>query len=217
MTKERGSGTPFTHRPFAGLKGIKTSAPNIQKKKDSLQTETEEEAQRLFLTAVGGARPDNSIATKTMPSKNISENTDIDDKDKKMFIEAISAKSWDVIPKQEEQDDNRPSTSSRMRRLKKGNIRPSEELDLHGLAKDEAIARLSMFLASAYARGREAVLVITGKGNNSPDGPVLRSAVAKWLAREGQKLAVEFHTAPRELGGSGAYIVFLRAASCSRK
>ena len=97
-----------------------------------------------------------------------------------------------------------------MRQLKRGTIRISGELDLHGFLKDDALRRLEHFIASAYARGLQAVLVITGKGLNSPDGPVLPGAVAAWLREQGKGMVAEFLPAPRDRGGSGAIVVFLK-------
>jgi DNA-nicking Smr family endonuclease len=97
-----------------------------------------------------------------------------------------------------------------MRQLKRGTIRISAELDLHGFLKDEALARLEHFISDAYSLGRQAVLVITGKGINSPDGPVLPGAVSRWLREPGKGMVAEFHPAPRDKGGSGAFVVFLK-------
>ncbi|HSC70120.1 MAG TPA: Smr/MutS family protein, partial [Candidatus Methylomirabilis sp.] len=53
-------------------------------------------------------------------------------------------------------------------------------------------------------------LVITGKGLNSPAEPVLQGAVAGWLRDKGKGMVAEFAPAPRQMGGSGAYVVFLK-------
>jgi DNA-nicking Smr family endonuclease len=84
------------------------------------------------------------------------------------------------------------------------------ELDLHGFLRDEALFRLEHFISSSAAKGFPAVLVITGKGVNSPDGPVLRRAVDHWLREQGKGMVAEFAPAPRDKGGSGAFVVFLR-------
>ena len=115
----------------------------------------------------------------------------------------------DEMPESDETGQQR-SSSGRMRQLKRGTIRISAELDLHGFLKDEALARLEHFITSEYSRGRQAVLVITGKGINSPDGPVLQGAVADWLRTKGKAMVAEFHPAPRDRGGSGAAVVFLK-------
>jgi DNA-nicking Smr family endonuclease len=62
-----------------------------------------------------------------------------------------------------EEEPPRRSASSRMRQLKRGTIKITEELDLHGFMKDEALVRLDRFIASAFRRGLKSVLV-TGKG-----------------------------------------------------
>jgi DNA-nicking Smr family endonuclease len=114
-------------------------------------------------------------------------------------------------PKDRDQDEEAPrSASGRMKQLKRSAISISEELDLHGYLRDEALARLEQFLAGAYHRGRKAVLVITGKGINSPEGPVLQGAVAEWLRSKGKGIVAEYAPAPRDKGGSGAFVVFLK-------
>ncbi|HAK60118.1 MAG TPA: hypothetical protein DCO77_07010, partial [Nitrospiraceae bacterium] len=110
----------------------------------------------------------------------------------------------------EDESRKQQSSPTRMRQLKRGTIRINGELDLHGYFKDEALVHLEQFIADAYHRGLQAVLVITGKGVNSPEGPVLPGAVAAWLRREGKGRVAEFAPAPRDLGGAGAFVVFLR-------
>lgn len=100
--------------------------------------------------------------------------------------------------------------SSRMRQLKKGTLRISGELDLHGFLREDALGKLGHFIAAAYARGQQAVLVITGKGINSAEGPVLRGAVEEWLRTRAKGMVAETHPAPRDKGGSGAFVVFLK-------
>ena len=107
-------------------------------------------------------------------------------------------------------DPEHRSSSSRLRQLKRGTLSVSRELDLHGFMRDEAVKKLEQFISEAYSRGQQAVLVITGKGLNSPEGPVLQGAVAAWLRDRGKRMVAEFAPAPRDLGGSGAFVVFLR-------
>ena len=112
---------------------------------------------------------------------------------------------------QEDELPRHQPPSNRMRQLKRGAIRIQQELDLHGLIKDEALGSLERFIMDAYNRGRQAVLVITGKGINSPEGPVLQGAVSRWLGERGKGMIAEFAPAPREMGGSGAFVVFLKS------
>ena len=114
-----------------------------------------------------------------------------------------------MIDPDREEADHRSATSI-MRQLKRGTIRITRELYLHGSLRDEALDRLRSFIVTAFNGGQRAVLVITGKGINSPDGPVLQGAVNEWLRSEGRGMVAEFSSAPRALGGKGAFVVFLK-------
>lgn len=104
----------------------------------------------------------------------------------------------------------RTSVSERtFRRLRRGDFSIEDEIDLHGLRRDEARNELKVFLGDCVARGLGCVRVIHGKGTRSgPDGPVLKGSVPDWLARRGEVLA--FVSASRKHGGSGALYVLLQ-------
>ena len=63
------------------------------------------------------------------------------------------------------------------RRLKKGEIRPTAEIDLHGQHKEQALNSLGAFLQRSQQTGHEVVLVITGRGLHSKELGVLREMV----------------------------------------
>jgi DNA-nicking Smr family endonuclease len=121
----------------------------------------------------------------------------------------LEVKFTETLP---DEDELKPLSGNRLKQLKRGVISIDYQLDLHGLTRGEALAELSRFLRTARSKGQVAVLVITGKGYNSSEGPVLQQAVAAWLRDAGRELVVEFAPAPREMGGSGAFVVFLRPA-----
>lgn len=104
----------------------------------------------------------------------------------------------------------RPSVSERtLRRLRRGDFSVEDEIDLHGLRRNEAKTALKAFLAGSVARGLGCVRVIHGKGTRSgPDGPVLKDSVPNWLVRWNEVLA--FASASSRHGGSGAVYVLLR-------
>lgn len=104
----------------------------------------------------------------------------------------------------------RPQVSERtLRRLRRGDFSIEDEIDLHGLRRDEARHALKSFLDESVARGLGCVRVVHGKGTRSgPDGPVLKASVPDWLARRGDVLA--FVSASGKHGGSGAVYVLLR-------
>ena len=84
----------------------------------------------------------------------------------------------------------------------------------HGLTVDEASAKIKFFLQDATYQGFQTVLVITGKGLHSSDGPVLRRAMEVLLTKN-SKQVIEWGVAPRRYGGDGALVVFLRRAALS--
>ncbi|MBM4218709.1 MAG: DNA mismatch repair protein MutS [Gammaproteobacteria bacterium] len=95
-----------------------------------------------------------------------------------------------------------------LRRLRQGEFAVRDEIDLHGMTQDEARAALGAFLAEAVLQRRRCVRVIHGKGRGSGQrGPVLKSAVNRWLRRHGQVRA--FCSARRNDGGTGALYVLL--------
>jgi DNA-nicking Smr family endonuclease len=95
-----------------------------------------------------------------------------------------------------------------LRRLRRGEYAVRDELDLHGLSQEDARLALNAFLAECEAHGRRCLRVIHGKGNRSGErGPVLKSAVNRWLRRHGTVKA--FCSARRNDGGTGAVYVLL--------
>lgn len=207
----------FSATPFKALKGLalerpkQPSAPEPPKRKEPKPAADEE----LFWRAVEGVKrlePSASAASGEKKTPPPPPRKKFEDEDKKLFLDAL--KTMDVRFEDELPDDVqplRPAVSSRMRRLKSGAIRIAMELDLHGLTREEALDNLKRFVTGAYNRGQSAVLVITGKGNKSPGEPVLQAAVAGWLREQGKGMVAEFSPAPGKLGGSGAFVVFLKA------
>ena len=97
---------------------------------------------------------------------------------------------------------------SALRRLRQGEYAVRDEIDLHGMTQDEARAALAAFLSEAVLHRRRCVRVIHGKGRGSGQrGPVLKSAVNRWLRRHGAVRA--FCSARRNDGGTGALYVLL--------
>lgn len=95
-----------------------------------------------------------------------------------------------------------------LRRLRRGEFRVDDEIDLHGLTVAQSKAALRDFLASALARHASCVRIIHGKGLRSGHrGPVLKSAVSGLLRRSS---AVVAYTSARPVdGGTGALHVLL--------
>ena len=86
-----------------------------------------------------------------------------------------------------------------------------DDVDLHGLNRQEARLLLAEFLRTCLRRGLRCVRVVHGKGLRSPGKePVLKGKVRVWLLKRDEVLA--FCEAPENQGGSGALLVLLKAA-----
>jgi len=98
-----------------------------------------------------------------------------------------------------------------MKRLRKGYWPVQDELDLHGLRRDDARNAIGEFLRKASQRNYRCVCVIHGRGFGSRGGePVLKSMVHSWLVQTDGVIA--FTQAHAAEGGEGALMVLLRAA-----
>lgn len=206
----------FAVSPFKGLKGTALElskpvlAPAIPKKVAKV---AEQDDESLFLDAVSDVRRLSLAATAPARLKAPATKPARDDEEQRIFLQAVEALKMDVCfggALAEDESQLRPAPVNRLRQLRRGGIRIDLQLDLHGLTRDEAIENLDRFVKGAYNRGQKGVLVITGKGNNSPGEPVLKSAVSGWLRESGKTMVSEFAPAPREMGGSGAFVVFLK-------
>ncbi len=106
-----------------------------------------------------------------------------------------------------------------LRDLRRGRWVVQDEIDLHGLNREEARHLLATFLAEALQSGTRCVRVVHGKGLRSPGRQsILRQLVRGWLAQRQEVLA--YCQARPQDGGEGALIALLRssrkisAASC---
>ncbi len=212
----------FKNKPFTSLKGLARSSAGPSKKnatspvREKIYSSDEDDA-ALFLRAAEGAKrfgttPDvHDVCTARKDSGKTVVHAP---EDSHLFLTAVhkigkTLHDAAVLERERDETDQR-SPSSRLRRLKRGEIRISRQLDLHGFLREEALKQLELFITAACSGGEHAVLVITGKGINSPEGPVLQGAVADWLRNRGKGYIAEFSQAPRDLGGSGAFVVFLK-------
>lgn len=97
-------------------------------------------------------------------------------------------------------------------RLKAGFYSPEAHLDMHGFNSEQAWVALIQFIKESYMQGRRCLLLIPGRGKNSPEGyGVLRERVQLWLTQDPMKRVVlAFCTALPKHGGAGALYVLLR-------
>ncbi len=104
------------------------------------------------------------------------------------------------------------------RKLKAGAYSPEAHLDLHGYTVDEAHIALIDFIKRHYFEGKRCLLIIPGRGKNSPMGRgILRESLKWWITKDPLKRVVlAFSTAQSRHGGSGAVYILLRKYKKSR-
>lgn len=99
-----------------------------------------------------------------------------------------------------------------MNKLRQGEFSPEAHLDLHGLNSLQAFEALRQFFRSAWYKSLRCVLLVPGRGRNSPAGlGVLRGKLQIWLVQEPfKRLVLAFCTAQPHDGGPGSVYVLLR-------
>ena len=98
------------------------------------------------------------------------------------------------------------------KKLQAGAFSVEAHLDLHGLTIDEALSSLIQFVKHNYLNNCRCLLIIPGRGKNSPNGRgVLRDQIQTWLTRDPLKrVLLAFSTAQPKHGGAGALYLLLR-------
>jgi DNA-nicking Smr family endonuclease len=213
----------FVSSPFRGLKGLAASGraqpdgPPVQKSRnnpgtsqpspDDLQSFADE---MHFLGVKQLADQSAPAPQKVPPAAAADTNQDSrEEYDRALFLEALGEIPNTFQDDVQELETHSKAVPRRLRQVARGQLKPEAELDLHGLTLDEALTRVRFFLDDACYRGLQTVLIITGKGLHSTDGPVLRRAVEKLLEQSRQRV-LEWGNAPRAYGGDGALVVFPR-------
>lgn len=97
-----------------------------------------------------------------------------------------------------------------LRKLRRGQYRVHQALDLHGMNVEAARRALNDFLLQAKRQHLSCVRIIHGKGKRSRHkGPVIKTKVNHWLRQRDDILA--FCSARPVDGGTGAVYVLLRS------
>jgi len=98
-----------------------------------------------------------------------------------------------------------------LRKLRNGEIARDARVDLHGHDEASARRRVHESLLETRRQGGRCVLVIHGRGRNSPGGPVLKEALVDWPSQPpvGSEV-LAFSSATSGDGGVGATYVLLR-------
>jgi DNA-nicking Smr family endonuclease len=98
----------------------------------------------------------------------------------------------------------------RLRALRRGEIDPDLEVDLHGLRSAEARRAVRAALAEAIATGARCVSIVHGRGTRSESGAVLRAALPEWLAEEPHAGAILAFAAAEGRHHGATYVLLRR-------
>ena len=213
----------FSSSPFKNLKGLSAFSepkpkpqpqPVVEADKETTETEGQgsfaEEMEFLGVKALPGRvfqAPEEVKAPEVKPSPALQLSKE--EREQAIFLDAVGSVEKVFKDEWPEVRSSKRSVPRRMKQVERGQIMPEVTLDLHGLSVESATEKLTYFLQDAVYQGFQTVLIVTGKGLHSSDGPVLRQAMES-LLNELRDQVVEWGTAPKRYGGSGALVVFLR-------
>ena len=104
------------------------------------------------------------------------------------------------------------------RKLQSGQYSVQGHLDLHGLNATQANIAVLDFVRRSYLEGKRCILLIPGRGRNSPLGQgIIRQEISTWLTQAPLKrIILAFCTAQPKHGGSGAIYLLLRQTRKAR-
>ena len=94
----------------------------------------------------------------------------------------------------------------------RGTVIIDAKLDLHGLSVNSAYDKLINFLNTSIDQRYKKLLIITGKGINSPNNTsIIRESFFDWLQTWEMKASILYiNYAHQKHGGEGAFYVFLK-------
>jgi DNA-nicking Smr family endonuclease len=218
VSRDRQDRNSFNHSPFKSLKGLSVSGesktgppappsppPSVSEADSDDPDLFTREMDWLKVRPVGKecfAQTDSAAFDPASPPAASDETSE--------FLAAVSHLDKTFRDERPPEDEPQLARLRRMKQLERGTLKPAGELDLHGLTRDEAVVRTRAFLGHAVRQGWPAIVIVTGRGLHSAQGPVLRQAVERLLA-EARDQVLEWGRAPRRFGGEGALVVFLKS------
>ncbi|WP_338666788.1 Smr/MutS family protein [Pseudodesulfovibrio methanolicus] len=185
--------------------------------KEKVNPETEPEAEEIFMAAMQGVQRMEGSSGRQVPPAVASGPTQTISAEDEAGNDLDRFMRGDIEFELEYTDEFmygyvRGLDIKIFQRLKAGSLSLAAHLDLHGMTSDQARDSLLFFIRESYLQGYRCVLVVTGRGRNSPGGqPVLRTEAESWLTKEPlRRVVLAFCTAQPRHGGAGALYVLLR-------
>ncbi len=209
----------FGRNPFRNLKGFAVSGeervanpePAAQKQKAELDRAGSfaDEMAMLGVKRINSEDTDGSPSDESMPEPERHEPPVVNEEEQ--FLQAMGELQVNFSDRLPEEEDVPVASARRMKQLKQGKLVPQATLDLHGFKRVDVADKLKFFLQNAARQNLQTLLVITGRGLHSDAGePVLRREAEHYLAHAGRKWVAEWGRAPKQYGGDGALVLFLK-------
>lgn len=218
MSKKDDFNNPFDKLKGLKLKKLKPAAPAPAPKPAKAAEQAPADEEDLFARAMSGvdrmgkAATGRQVAARVRPAQPVA--SDPDAEARAMLQDLVSGKVEFELEYTDEyvQGFVKGTDQKIFRQLKAGQYSPEAHLDLHGLNAEQAYESLLVFTREKYMQGKRCLLLIPGRGINSPGGmPVLKEELKSWLTRDPLKRVVlAFCTAQPRHGGAGALYVLLR-------
>lgn len=221
--KKRTSGRSqqsFQANPFSHLKGFAVSGPQEDSQGEVSSREEDEEGEDVFrsfedemdLLGVAPLERDEESDCQEREDDDCQDSDHEGDlSDEELFLSTMSGMKVEFKDDFDLDDADNRVLPGRMRQLKLGRVQPQAKLDLHGSTRAEVIPKLKRFFQNSLHHGHNVLLVITGRGLHSPDGEaVLREEAEHYLRSGVDNLVAEWGRAPKEYGGSGALVIFMK-------
>jgi len=218
----------FVNRPFRGLE-VATSAASPRVPSEPRSGPTEPSAQAsdadLFSVAMAGVDVLSSKQPAVVPPPiEPTRRRPVEDPDAEAFAELSDLVSgsgvFDITDTTEFLEGAASGVDSGLvRRLRRGEFAFRRHLDLHGMTVAEAHDAVDGFLRSAVQSEQRCVLIVHGRGLNSPDKvPVLKRHLVDWISRGTWARRVLAFTSARPCdGGAGATYVLMRRNRAGKK
>lgn len=187
-------------------KKIKRPAPPPRPKKAEIQDDEE----AAFLLAMRKTTPLPQKGRSLAPKPELKESASKE----RGFEELLASQNEFSLHYSDEYMEGRVISLDEMvmNQLRQGRLSPEAHLDLHGLNAEQAFETLRAFIRDAWFKGLRVVLLVPGRGKNSPFGQsVLRRKLLEWLTHEPfKRVVLAFCTAQACDGGPGSVYALLR-------
>ena len=132
----------------------------------------------------------------------------VEERNKKINPMELWLRRYGTVDKDRLNEESEEASKMESRNYLKS-MRPEARIDLHGLTRDEAWAKLESFVNDCLRRGIKKIEIVHGKGIHSHGTDPVLGAMVRTFIEQNKHLGVSGHN-DRNHGGSGATWVLLK-------